>query len=184
MAGACAAQIAHGLGFPCDTYGLASAVATLDAQCAYERLANALVPALGGADILSGAGLIGGLAGSLEAAVIDDEMISLMKHIVAGCKVTEETLAFDVMKEVILRDGVFLGERHTVQQMRKGAIWTPVVSERKTDSAGTGAVGVVARARERAKEILRTHQVEPLPDDVSEELDAIMARARRELIAD
>jgi trimethylamine--corrinoid protein Co-methyltransferase len=77
-----------------------------------------------------------------------------------------------------------LAERHTVQQMRKGAIWTPVVSERQTGSADTEAPGVVARARERAKEILRTHQVEPLPDDVGEELDAIMARARRELIAD
>jgi trimethylamine--corrinoid protein Co-methyltransferase len=185
MAGACAGQLAHRLGIPCDAYGLCTSGAQIDAQFAYERLANAFTPALAGVDILSGVGgTDSGLAGGLEVAVIDDEMISLMKHIVAGCEVTEETLAFDVMKEVILRDGVFLGERHTVQQMRKGAIWTPVVSERKTGSADTGAGGVVARARGRAKEILRTHQVEPLSDDVSEELDAIMARARRDLIAD
>jgi trimethylamine:corrinoid methyltransferase-like protein len=86
------------------------------------------------------------------------------------------------MQEVILRDGVFLSERHTVQQMRRGAIWRPGVSERKTGSERESMVGVVARARERAKEILQTHQVAPLADDVSRQLDEIMHRARRELV--
>jgi trimethylamine--corrinoid protein Co-methyltransferase len=123
-----------------------------------------------------------GLVGGLEIAVIDDEIISLLKHIVAGCAVTEETLAFDVMRDVILRDGVFLAERHTVHQMRQGALWTPVVSERRSVSFDDPGAGVLARARARANEILRTHQVEPLEDDVSRQLDEIMARARRELV--
>ena len=54
-----------------------------------------------------------------------------------------------------------------------------VSSRAATDDA---AAGVVERARERARELLRTHQVEPLPDDVSRRLDEIMARARRELV--
>ena len=132
--------------------------------------------------MLSGVGMAGGLVGSLETAVIDDEIISLMKHIVAGCEVSEETLAFDVMREVIPRDGVFLGERHTVKQMRKGAIWIPGISERTGESVGETGTGVVARARARAKEILQTHEVEPLSDDASRQLDEIMERARRELV--
>jgi trimethylamine--corrinoid protein Co-methyltransferase len=183
MAGACAGQLAQRLGIPCDAYGLCTSATHIDPQFAYERLANAFTPALAGVDIMSGVGgADSGLVGGLEIAVIDDEIISLLKHIVAGCQVNPETLAFDVMQEVIPRDGVFLGERHTVRHMRKGAIWTPTVSERKgaeTDSAGGG---VLDRARARAKEILRTHQVEPLPDDVSERLDEIMTRARRELV--
>jgi hypothetical protein len=43
---------------------------------------------------------------------------------------------------------------------------------------------VVARARTRAREILRSHEVEPLPGDVSRHLDEIMVRARRELVKD
>ena len=182
MTGACAAQLAHRLGLPCDSYGLATSSALFDPQFAYERLANALVPALAGVDMLSGVGMAGGLVGSLETAVIDDEIISLMKHIVAGCEVNKETLAFDVMREVIPRDGVYLGERHTVQQMRKGAIWVPRVSQRMGSSVDNTGTGVVARARARAKEILQTHQVEPLSDDVSRQLDEIMERARRELV--
>ena len=48
-----------------------------------------------------------------------------------------------------------------------------------TDEAGSS---VVNKARARAKEILRTHQVEPLPDDVNRHLDEIMTLARRNLV--
>lgn len=182
MAGAVAGQLAHRLGLPCDSYGLCSSSALLDAQFAYERLANAFTPALAGVDILSGvASTDSGLAGGLEIAVLDDEMIGLMKHILRGCQVNEETLAFDVMKTVILRDGVFLSERHTVQQMRKGALWVPTISERG-GSALESRAGVVARSRARAKEILQTAKVEPLPDDTQRHLGEILLRARRELV--
>jgi hypothetical protein len=60
--------------------------------------------------------------------------------------------------------------------MRQGALWIPQLSVR-----GGSAEGVVARARARAREILDSHQVEPLPEDASRHLDEIMARARREL---
>ena len=182
MSGACAAQLAHRLGFPCDAYGLSTTSALLDPQFAYERLANALVPALAGVDLLSGVGNGGGLVAGLEIAVIDDEIISLIKQIVAGCEVNEATLAYEVMKEVIPRDGVFLGEMHTVRQMRKGALWIPGISYR--GGVGSEQEGVVARARRRAKGILQTHQVQPLPEDVSQHLDEILTRARRELVGD
>jgi trimethylamine--corrinoid protein Co-methyltransferase len=181
MTGACAAQLAHRLGLPCDTYGLCTSSPLLDPQFAYERLANALVPALAGVDMLSGVGNGGGLVAGFEIAVIDDEIISLIKHIVAGCEVNETTLAYEVMQRVIPGDGVFLGERHTVKQVRKGALWLPTISVRGGDAAGASA-NVVAKARARAKEILRTHQVEPLPDDVSRHLDEIVERARWDLV--
>jgi trimethylamine--corrinoid protein Co-methyltransferase len=184
MTGACAAQLAHRLGLSCDAYGLSTSSNTLDPQFAYERTANALVPALAGVDILSGVGGTDSvLAAGLEIIVIDDELISLIKHIVAGPEVSEATLAFDVMKEVIPRDGVFLAEMHTVQQMRQGALWIPELGVGGDDAAGEAGSDVVTRARARAKELLRSHQVEPLPDDVTRQLDEIMARARRELVA-
>jgi trimethylamine--corrinoid protein Co-methyltransferase len=181
MTGACAAQLAHRLGFPCDSYGLCTNAALLDPQFAYERLANALVPALGGVDILSGVGMGGNLAGGMEIAVIDNEIVGLIKQIVAGCEVSEATLAYDIMAEVIPRDGVFLAEMHTVKQMRKGALWVPGISVRAESEGPQALEGLVARARARAKEILQGHEVEPLPGDASRYLDEIVARARREL---
>jgi trimethylamine--corrinoid protein Co-methyltransferase len=164
---------------------LATSSALLDPQFAYERLANALVPALAGVDILSGVGMGGELVGGYEIAVLDDEMISLIKHIVAGCQVDETTLAYEVMREVIPGDGVFLGEMHTVRHMRQGALWIPQISVRggSAELAEVGSTeGVVNRARARAREILASHAVEPLPEDASRHLDEIMARARRELV--
>jgi trimethylamine--corrinoid protein Co-methyltransferase len=179
MSGAGAAQLAHRLGLPCDSYGLASSSPTIDVQLAYERLSNALVPALAGVDILSGVGNASGLSAGYEIAVLDDELIGLIKHIVAGYEVNDQTLAFDVMKDVILRDGVFLGEKHTVQHARKGALWVPVLSVRET---GELVEDVVTRARNRAQGILNTHEVEPLSEDAGCHLDEIVARARRNLV--
>ena len=178
MSGACAGQLAHRIGFPCDSYGLSTTSSLLDPQFAYERLTNAMIPALAGVDMLSGVGNGGGLVAGLGIAVIDDELVSLIKQIVAGCPVNDTTLAYDVMKEVILRDGVFLGEMHTVRQMRQGALWIPKISTRGSRPDGAG---VVARARERARNILRTHEVEPLTPDAGARLEEVLARARREL---
>ena len=181
MAGACAVQLAHRIRIPCDVYGLCTSSNRLDPQYAYERMTNALVPALAGADIMSGVGgMESGLSASFEGAVIDDEMIGLIRHVVQGCEVNEETLAFDVMREVILTGGAFLGEMHTVKQMRSGAIWLPGVSERAIRPAD--ARGVVARAHDRAKSILASHRVPPLPAEVERHLDEILERARRELV--
>jgi trimethylamine---corrinoid protein Co-methyltransferase len=177
IVGACAVQLAHRLGLPCDSFGLTTSSTRLDPQFAYERFANAFTPALAGMDILSGVGSIASvLAGGLEISVMDDEIISLIKRLVIGCEVTEETLAFDLMQEVILGNGVFLAEAHTVKQIRKGAVWMPTVSDR------TGAASGVERAKAKVKEILRTHEVEPLPEAVLRHLDEIKERARRELV--
>jgi trimethylamine--corrinoid protein Co-methyltransferase len=177
--GACAVQLAHRQGLPCDSYGLSTTSSTLDPQFAYERLANALIPALAGVDLLSGVGMGGGLVGGFDIAVIDDEIISLIKHIVAGYEVDEATLAYDVMAAVVPRDGVFLGEMHTVRQMRKGSLWIPALSVRPGAQAGDD---VVRRARARAREILVSHRVEPLPESVNRQIDEVLDRARRELL--
>jgi trimethylamine---corrinoid protein Co-methyltransferase len=182
IASAAATQLAHRLGFSCDAYGLCTSASVLDPAFAYQRMANAMIPALAGTDILSGVGnLDSGLAGCLEGAVIDDEMIGLIKHIVLGYEVTPETLAFDVMREVIPSGGMFLADMHTVREMRKGAIWVPTLGDSATDPS---QANVVARARTRVNEILRKHEVAPLPDDTLRHLDEIVAKARREAKAE
>jgi hypothetical protein len=70
---------------------------------------------------------------------------------------------------------------HTVRQIRQGALWVPKVSARGGASHPEEELGVVQRAIDRAKELLRTHHVEALPDDVGRQLDEILSRARCEL---
>jgi trimethylamine--corrinoid protein Co-methyltransferase len=183
IAGAWATQLAHRHGLKCDAYGLCTSASTIDPQFAYEKLANALIPALAGADILSGvAAMDSGLTASLEGAVIDDEMVGLMRYILRGYEVNEETLAYDVMKEVIPAQGSFLAELHTVEHLRSGGVWIPDISDRAMGTEDDPHVSVADRARERALEILKTHEVAPLPDEVNRHLSEIMERARRELV--
>jgi trimethylamine--corrinoid protein Co-methyltransferase len=180
MTGAGAGHLARRIGLACDAYGLASNSRVIDAQFAYERLANALIPALAGVEILSGVGT-GGAYYMPEIAVIDDEIVGLIRHIVAGAAIDDATLAFDVMRQVILGDGVFLDALHTVRQVRAGALWIPDLSVRGAGYADATGDTVVDRARHRAADILASHQVEPFPDEVQRHLDDIMAHARREL---
>lgn len=154
--------------------GLSSGIA---AQFGYERLANALVAALGGVDILSGMGSTENvMTAGLEIAVVDDELAGLIRRVHAGVEVNDTTLAYDVMAEVIRGDGAYVGALHTARQMRKGALWVPGISAR-----GAQAPAVVEAARARAREILARHQAEPLSEDSRRHLDEITARARREL---
>lgn len=174
MAGACTAQLARRFGLACDSYGFAASAAGPDAHHGEEKLANALVAALGGVAILSGAGVLeNALTGSYVAAVLDNETMARVRHIWRGYQVTDETLAFDVMNEVIRDDGNFLAAMHTAEHARDGSVWQPVAS------AKTGEAATVARRR--AEEILANHRPAPLPAAIEKEFQQILAAARREL---
>jgi trimethylamine--corrinoid protein Co-methyltransferase len=182
MSGACAAQLAHRLGMACDSYGFSSNVSLLDTQFTQKRFTNAFIPALAGVDILSGVGTAeSGMVGSHEIAVLDNEMISLMKHIIQGIEVNEETLAFELMKNVIMNDEIFLAEKHTIKHMRHGAVWMSKIAKRDQAQNGESSEGILADARAQAHEILNTHKPKPLPEAVEAELDDILKRAYRKL---
>jgi len=182
LAGAAATQLAHHLGLACDVYGLSSGSPHVDAQMAYEKCANAMLPALAGADVLSGiAFLDNGVVAGYDVAVFDDELVGLLKHTAQGCLADDESLAYDLMSDVILADGNFLAEPHTVAQIRQGRTWLPGLSRRSSEGSDVGLAG---RARARARQILSTHEVEPLPEDAEQQLSAILAQAYRELVDD
>jgi trimethylamine--corrinoid protein Co-methyltransferase len=184
MAGACAAQLANRSGLKSDVYGLCTSSATLDPRFAYEKFANALMPALAGADILSGAGTMdSGMTATLAGAVLDNEMISLIHHILRGYQVNDETLAFDVMKKVVLTDDIFLGQLHTVKHLRDGTIWFPEINDQEMQADFTSSAGVSAHAQARVRELLKTSEQEILSDSVRSELAEIMKQARSELVS-
>lgn len=176
LAGACTAQLAGRFGLACDSYGFAASSTSVDAQHGEEKLANVLLAALGGVAILSGAGVLeNALTGSYAAAVLDNDLMARVRYICRGYAVTDETLAFDVMQEVIRDDGNFLAALHTAEHARDGSVWQPAVAPAKSGDAA-------AAARQRAAEILANHVVAPLPAGVENEVQQILAAARQELV--
>jgi trimethylamine--corrinoid protein Co-methyltransferase len=183
MAGACATQLARRSEFKSNVYGLCTSAAVLDAKFAYEKFANALMPALAGADILSGAGTMdSGMTATLTGAVLDNEIISLIHHILRSYDVNEETLAFDVMKNVILSDDIFLSQLHTINHLRDGTIWFPEINDRVMQSDYDTKADLASLAREQVLALLKAPEEERLSESVCRNLAEIMEQARRELV--
>ena len=151
------------------------------AQAGVEKALSIIFPVLAGA---TGVGTLGHVENALtfspEQLVIDNEIAAYIKRMLQGFEVTEETIAFDVIKEVG-PDGNFLTHPHTADEFRK-EFWLPDLMERMPwDSWQSQEIkGLEARARERARQIIATHHPEPLSPEQVREIDAIVAAARRD----
>ena len=152
-----------------------------DAQAGYEFGINALTGALSGANIVYGAGALeAALTVDYAKLVLDCEGMNYIRKILGGIKVTEETLALDIIHHVG-PGGEFLNQKHTYDNMR---IQSHVdVFSRNTRSAWTaaGSKDASAVAYEKAKQILEKHQVALLPEGAEEQIAKIIADYEKEL---
>jgi len=91
----------------------------LDAQSGYESALTNLLCALSGANFIhDAAGLMEfAMTVCYEKYVIDNDILGMVMRAVAGIRVDEETLAFDLIKQVGPA-GNFVSARHTRQFMR------------------------------------------------------------------
>jgi len=182
MMSAAAVQLARYYNIPSDVYGLGTNSKILDEQTAFEKAMVGLLPALAGANFLSGAGGIdSGVTYSLEQLVIDNEIFHLIFRAVRGIDVNSDTLAADLV-EKIGPGGHFLGDEHT-RRHYLSEHYMPTLSNRtaRTEWEKVGSRDIVSAAREKAERILREHSVEPLDRDVDKEFDTILAEADKEL---
>ncbi len=180
MVSACETQLAQLYGIPVDAYGLCSDSKIMDQQTGYEKAQNALLPALAGANWISGAGSLESvLAASLEQLVIDDEILGMIFKVLKGFEISQSTIALDLIDKVGPK-GNFLAQPHTVQYTRKGEQYFPKLSNRQGWDQWTeqGSKDIVQAARQRASQILDEHQVPPLDSHVLKELDVIVVEAK------
>jgi trimethylamine--corrinoid protein Co-methyltransferase len=190
LVSAATVQIAHRYGLPVNVYGLSTNSNLLDLQNGYERALNAIVPALAGADELSGIGeMAAGVMGSYAQMVCDDEIAASVRRVRRGFAADEDALAVDVIAQVMDgaregRSGNFLDQKHTVRYLRAGEVMATRLAERRSwsewDRAGRKAMA--DRALAEAERLLAEHQVPPLTADQERELDEIMREAQRELV--
>jgi trimethylamine---corrinoid protein Co-methyltransferase len=128
-------------------------------------------------DIILG---LGGLEGStsLEAMVIDNEIVDYALKFTRGIEVNETTLALDVIDKAG-PGGHFLIEEHTLEHFR--GRWMPrldISSISETNKEGPESLGELAH--QKVKEILAKHKPTPLPEDVEKEISKILKRAEKE----
>jgi trimethylamine--corrinoid protein Co-methyltransferase len=187
IASAATVQIGHRYNLPVNVYGFSTNSLILDLQSGYERSLNAAIPALAGADELSGIGeMEAGVMGSYAQMVCDDEIAASVHRLRRGFAVDEDALDVGVIAEVMDGSGNFLDQLHTVRYLRAGEILMTRLAERRPwdEWDHTGREGMAERAQAEAERLLDEHEVPPLTKDQEKELDEIMEEARRELVPD
>lgn len=170
-------ELAHWLDVPNWAYGGMTDAHCVDAQAGLEIAEFILLNMLCGSHLTHDVGYQGfGLEVSLEQIVIADEFIGMNRRLLAGVTVDEDALAADVIAEVGPR-GQFVSHRHTRRHYRT-AQFRPAVMNRasREDWDAEGRPDARERARRRAIEILESHEVPALPQDVQETMDAIVQK--------
>ncbi|MBW2336413.1 MAG: trimethylamine methyltransferase family protein [Deltaproteobacteria bacterium] len=152
-----------------------------DAQSGHEKTLTGLLPALAGANLIYGLGMIEmGMTIDFGQLVMDNEFAKMIKFVLQGIPVNDEMLATDVIHEIgIGKD--FLGHISTLNHMNSQS--QPKLIDRRMRQRwqAAGGTDIYQRALEEARHILKTHKPDPLPDDVLATMRAIVEEAEEEL---
>jgi len=110
--------------------------------------------------------------------VMDNEIARMIKHIVGGIRVDDESLAVDDIASVGAF-GDFLSLDATMRHMRE--LSQPTVLDRRVreDWEARGSTDLYTRCRTTAKEILAEYQPPQLDDDVKRRIRAIVEETDR-----
>ncbi|MCA9973497.1 MAG: trimethylamine methyltransferase family protein, partial [Anaerolineales bacterium] len=182
MIDAAYAQVGQSLGLPTHAYLGASDAKLVDAQAGLESGVTAVIGALAGINMISGAGMLDFLAcHSVEKLVIDAEAIAMAQRLLAGMQPRTDTLATGLVAGVGF-DGAFLKHKLTRQLFRQEQLLPSAVIDRGSIRAwqATGGEDAFARARRRAAQLAATYARPALDPAQEAALRQMMARLAAE----
>ena len=176
------ADLYHYYGIPVWGTAGCSDANTLDQQAAMEWALSILAAALDGANLVHDVGYLGqGSVGSPAAIVMCSEIISYVNRLIRGVEFGDDRIGMEVIRRVG-PGGNFLAEEHTLRFYREEQ-WQPKFFNRDNvevwQTKGRRGFGEIAT--EKAREILRTHKPEPLPESMLNRLSQIAKKAEAEL---
>lgn len=113
--------------------------------------------------------------------VMDNEFAEMIKFLLKGVPVNDETLAVDTLLKVG-SFGHFLNQKHTLKHMQT-AQTHPVLLDRQRRERWKkmGGKDIYQKAWEKAERILETHQPEPLAENVAANIRSIVVETEKEL---
>jgi trimethylamine--corrinoid protein Co-methyltransferase len=186
LSSAATVQLGHYYGFSVNVYGFSTNAHTLDAQNAFERGLNATIPALAGADELSGVGeMEAGVMGSHAQMVLDNELIGSVMRLRKGLSANVEHLALEIIGNVMDGTRNYLGQKHTLKHIRAGELALTKLADRNSWEMWEEKFErkqMADHALDEAERILREHEVPPLEPAQEKELDRIMMAVEKEVI--
>jgi len=159
-----------------------NAANSVDAQAAYESMFSLWACVAGGVNFVKHAAgwLEGGLVCSLEKAVLDADLIQMIRECMTPVTVDADSLGLDAIREVG-PGGHFFGAAHTLTRFEQ-AFYAPMISDwRNFESwAEAGSPTATQHAHERAKALLEAYEQPPLDAAKKAAVDAFVERRKRE----
>jgi trimethylamine--corrinoid protein Co-methyltransferase len=169
------AEVGKYLGLPTHGYLVATDSKLVDAQAGAESARSAMLGALAGINMISGAGMLESLACfSVEKLVIDAESITSAQRLTRGIEVRGESLATAMFAQTGL-SGEFLKLKETRALFRQEQYLPSPVIDRSARGSEPPR-DVFARARTRVDELVSKYRKPSLPEDVLRKFQAIVSR--------
>jgi trimethylamine--corrinoid protein Co-methyltransferase len=175
------AQIGKTLKMPTHAYLGMTDAKVVDAQAGLESAGGALLAALAGVNMVSGAGMMDfESCQSYEKLVIDAEVIGMAKRLIAGIQAREEPMALDLMRRLGHRAD-YLTEPHTMKWFQEELYFPSAVIDRGSfdEWSREGEKSARQRASDRVRELLDGYEAEPVSDALQKELRNITTHAAR-----
>jgi trimethylamine--corrinoid protein Co-methyltransferase len=172
-------QVGKALQMPTHAYLGMSDAKVVDAQCGLESAGGAIMAALAGVNMVSGAGMMDfESCQSYEKLVIDAEIIGMAKRLVAGVEQRDDPIALTLMRQRGHRAD-YLAQPHTLKWFAKEQyIPSEVIDRGSLDGwKRKGANTAFERAKDRVNKPLTTYQPSPISDALRAELRQIATGA-------
>ncbi len=167
-------QITKWIGVPMYETAGCSDAKMYDEQAAMEATMNIATAALIGGNMIHDVGYLEqGLTSSPEMMVASDEIIDMVKRIMRGIPVTDDSKALNVIEEVG-PGGHYLAHDHTFERF-KDLIWSPKLIDRQNYESWkeAGSKTYKERVHEKVIEILDEEEEPLMDEDMFQELRKI-----------
>ncbi len=157
----------------------------MDAQAAHEATYSALMTALAGANIIYGPGMLDfGITVDYGQLLFSNDIIKMVRRSLAGIEVNHDTLAVEIINKVGPA-GNFIVEEHTMKYMRSEQVQPELIDRTMRHTwVGNGSKNMTEVAKLKAVEIIENYRPTPLKDNIREEIEAVVVKAKKALHSD
>ena len=134
----------------------------IDAQAGIEGMFTNFTAALGGTNLIHDNGYLGsGLIGSMEMMLLDDEIISYIKHFMNSIDINEESLALDLIHEVG-HGGEFISNKHTFKNYKKELYHPKYLNRKQYQAWKSGGCKTINKILEEKVHEIIEKDLEPM----------------------
>lgn len=165
-------------GIPIWAYAGSSDSKVVDAQAGAEAMFSILTSMQSRCNFIHDVGYIEhGNTSSLEMLVLADELVAMSRYFMEGIPVNSDTLALEVIDRVAKgqNGGIFLSDPHTYDHFKDAHFFPNLIDRSRFETWDEkGGLDMYQRCNAEVKRLLSEHKVDPKPDQVLKEIDAVL----------